>query len=89
MTDQKSAVSEWAGHAKKNAGWLMALGVMTVIAGLFAIGVPVVAGAGVAWLVGVALAIGGIARLVCVFSANSFGQGALAFLGGALQWSSA
>lgn len=86
MSELKEALGGWAQSAAKNAGWLIALGVLTVIAGFLAIGSPLAAGLGVAFLVGVGLTIGGVARIVGAFSAGSFGQGALAFLGGILSF---
>jgi len=79
-------VSGWVQEAKKNAGWLVALGVLTVIAGCFAIASPLLSGLSVVVLIGVALAIGGVARTIAAFSAGSFGQGALAFIGGILTF---
>ncbi len=64
----------------------MGLGVLTVIAGFLAIGSPMVSGIGVSILIGIALVIAGVARTVGAFSAGSFGQGALAFVGGILTF---
>ena len=86
MGDLKNAVSGWSQSAAKNAGWLIALGVLTVIVGFMAIMSPLAAGLGVAVLVGVAMTIAGVARTLGAFSAGSFGQGALAFLGGILSF---
>ena len=69
---------------RKNAGWLIAFGVLTVVAGFIAVAAPLGSGLGVTIFVGVALAIGGIARIIAAFGADSFGQGALAFVGGML-----
>ena len=84
MANVKEAVGDWAHEAKKNAGWLVALGAVTVIAGVLAIGSPLASGLAVAFFIGVAMTIGGVARTVSAFSAGSFGQGALAFIGGIL-----
>ncbi len=81
-TRVKEAISDWAGEARKNAGWLIGFGVLTVIAGVFAIGAPLASGLGATIFIGVALAIGGGARIIAAFGADSFGQGALAFIGG-------
>ena len=86
MGELKQAVGDWAQSAAKNAGWLMALGALTVIAGIMAVMSPLAAGLGVAFLVGVAMTIAGVARTIGAFSAGSFGQGALAFLGGILAF---
>jgi len=83
-TRVQEAIGDWAGQARKNAGWVVGFGVLTVIAGVFAIGAPLASGLGVTIFIGVALAIGGGARIIAAFGADSFGQGALAFIGGLL-----
>ena len=82
MESIREVASGWVQEAKKNAGWLVALGVLTVIAGGLAIGSPLLSGLSVVVFIGVALAIGGVARTIAAFSAGSFGQGTLAFIGG-------
>jgi uncharacterized membrane protein HdeD (DUF308 family) len=84
MENLREAVGDWAHEAKKNAGWLVALGGVTVITGVLAIGSPLASGLAVAFFIGIAMTIGGVARTVSAFSAGSFGQGALAFIGGIL-----
>jgi uncharacterized membrane protein HdeD (DUF308 family) len=84
MEDVKETVTDWAGDAKNNAGKIVLLGVVTAIAGLLALIWPWISGVAVTVVVGVALVIGGVARLVAAFSAGSFGRGTLAFIGGAL-----
>jgi len=82
MESIREVASGWVQEAKKNAGWLVTLGVLTVIAGGLAIGSPLLSGLSVVVFIGVALAIGGAARTIAAFSAGSFGQGTLAFIGG-------
>jgi uncharacterized membrane protein HdeD (DUF308 family) len=84
MVNSDGIVSGWVNDAKKNAGLLIALGAVAVIAGFLALVAPWAGGVGVAMFVGVALVFGGVARLVGAFSAGSFGRGTLAFIGGAL-----
>lgn len=72
----------WLEKAGKSAGWLVVFGVLEVVAGFLAIASPFVAGLAVALLVGVAFLMGGTARLVVAFMADSFGTGALTFLWG-------
>jgi len=84
METLRESLNEWAEDAKKNAGMIIFLGVLTVIAGFLALVMPWASGVGVTLVVGVALAIGGVARLVGAFHAGSFGRGTLAFIGGAL-----
>jgi uncharacterized membrane protein HdeD (DUF308 family) len=64
MENVRDVVSGWVQEAKKNAGWLVALGVLTVIAGILAIASPLLSGLTVVVLIGVALAIGGVARTI-------------------------
>jgi len=73
-------------QAAKNAGWIVGLGVLTVIAGFLAMGSPLGSGIAVVVLIGVAMAVGGVARTMGAFSAGSFGQGTLAFIGGILTF---
>jgi len=84
MADIRDAASSWAHEAKKNAGWLVVLGVVTVIAGFLSVGSPLASGLAVTFIIGFAVTIGGVARTIGAFSAGSFGQGALGFIGGIL-----
>lgn len=86
MENVRTAVGDWAQQARRNSGWLVALGVLTVIAGFFAMASPVLSGLSIAVFIGIAMVIGGIARTVGAFHAGSFGQGALAFIGGILTF---
>jgi len=70
--------------AKKNSRWIIVLGVVTVAAGFLSLVMPWASGVGVTIVVGFAMVIGGVARLVGAFSAGSFGRGTPAFIGGAL-----
>ena len=78
----KSTVQGWLEKAKKNAGWLIVLGIVEIVAGILAIGGPFMAGLAVTVMVGIAFLMGGGARLVGAFMADSFGAGALTFLWG-------
>jgi uncharacterized membrane protein HdeD (DUF308 family) len=84
METMKEAVTDWAQHANKNAGWIVALGVATIVAGVLAIIAPLAGGLAITMLVGAAMAVGGVTRLVGAFHAGSFGQGAIALIGGVL-----
>lgn len=86
MENIKAAVGDWTQEVKNNAGWLVALGVVTVVAGFLSMGYPWASGLGVTVIVGIAMVIAGVARTVGVFRAGSFGQGALALLGGTLTF---
>lgn len=78
----EATVKNWLDKAKKNAGWLIALGVVEIFAGALAIAGPFVAGLAVTVMVGIAFLLAGGARLVGAFMADSFGSGALTFLWG-------
>ena len=84
MEDMRETLTGWAKDTEKNAGMIVILGVLTVIAGFLSLVMPWVSGVGVAFVVGFAMVVGGVARLIAVFSAGSFGRGTLAFIGGAL-----
>ena len=84
MEDMRETLTGWAEDTKKNAGMIVILGVLTVIAGFLSLAMPWASGVGVAFVVGFAMAVGGVARLIAAFSAGSFGRGTLAFIGGAL-----
>ena len=86
MGNVSEVVSSWAQEAKKNAGWLVALGVLTVIAGVLAIASPAIGGMSIAVLIGFAMVFAGVARSVGAFYAGSFGQGTLAFIGGMITF---
>jgi uncharacterized membrane protein HdeD (DUF308 family) len=82
MENVRAAIGDWAQQVKKNAGWLVALGVLTVIAGVLAMASPLLSGLSISVFIGIAMVIAGVARTVGAFHAGSFGQGALAFIGG-------
>ena len=88
MDSIREAASNWNQDATKHAGWLVVLGVVTVIAGSLSVGSPLASGLTVTVIIGVAMTIGGVARIIGAFSAGSFGQGALAFIGGILTFGS-
>ena len=58
------AEATWLDEAKKNSGFLIFLGVLTVIFGLVAIGSPLITGVAVAVFVGFLLLASGVARIV-------------------------
>ena len=79
MTNEKIAGS-WIQAARESSGWLIFFGIIEVIAGICAIFSPFFAGLVVSIFVGILLIITGIANLIEIFKADSFGRGALAFL---------
>ncbi|HVP43850.1 MAG TPA: HdeD family acid-resistance protein [Terriglobales bacterium] len=74
----------WLQQAKKNAGWLVFLGIVEIVAGVLGILAPFVAGVAVTVMVGFMLMVAGGARVVGAFKAQSFGAGALTFMWGLL-----
>ena len=78
------AGSAWLKEAKKNAGWLIALGVIEIIIGILALGSPLMVGIAISWLIGLMLVAVGVTRLIEAFKAGSFGAGVLGFLSGLL-----
>ena len=65
----------WLAEAKKNAGLLIFLGVLTVIFGILAIAAPFVTGIAVAMFVGFLLIFTGIARTVHAVKSQQWGTG--------------
>jgi uncharacterized membrane protein HdeD (DUF308 family) len=82
MTD--GGVSAWVKDAKKNAGWLITLGVLGMVVGVMAMVSPLVAGTSVTAVAGFFMLVAGLSQLVGAFRAGSFGSGGLGFLGGLL-----
>ena len=70
---------------RRGRGWMMALGAVTMVFGLIAIGSPLLTGAVVSMIIGMVLLIAGIFELLAAFSADGWPSGALAFIGGALS----
>lgn len=70
MTDGR-----WLAEAKKNAGLLIFLGVLTVILGVLAIAAPMITGITVAVFVGFLLLFTGIMRIVYAFKSGQWGSG--------------
>jgi uncharacterized membrane protein HdeD (DUF308 family) len=77
-------VTSWVKDAKKNAGWLITLGVLGIVVGFMAIVSPLVAGKSVAIMVGVFMLVAGLSQLVGSFKAGSFGSGSMGFFSGLL-----
>ncbi len=78
------SIAAWMKQAHRNAGRLVALGVLQIVVGFVILLAPLAGGLAVAVVMGVAMIVGGVARLVAAFAADSFGIGALAFVWGLL-----
>ena len=72
----------WIKDARKNAGWLTILGIISIVVGVLAIASPLVAGVSLTIFIGVLMIVNGVSQLLHTFKAGSFGAGALGFLGG-------
>ena len=69
------AEATWLDEAKENSGFLIFLGIMTVIFGVVAIGSPLITGVAVAVFVGFLLLASGIAQIVHALKARQWGTG--------------
>ena len=84
MEAVRETLAAWTQKARKNAGRMIFAGILSLIAGVLCIAHPAVGGLSVTLVVGFMLIVGGIARMLGVFSADSFGHGLLALIGGIL-----
>jgi len=69
------AEATWMDEAKKNSGFLIFLGVLTVIFGVIAIGSPLITGVAVAVFVGFLLLASGVAQIVHAIKSKQWGTG--------------
>ncbi len=69
---------------KQAGGSMVFLGILQIIVGILAILAPLAAGKAVVWVIGVVLIVLGGAWLFGAFKEDSFGAGAVTFLGGLL-----
>jgi len=69
---------------KRNTGWAIAIGVISIIAGFMAVWTPFIAGLSVAVVVGSLLVVTGVSQLYFAFKTGSVGQGLLIFVLGLL-----
>jgi len=60
MENIKAAIGDWTHDVKSNAGWLVALGVLTILAGILSMGYPWASGLGVTVVIGFVMVIAGI-----------------------------
>ena len=70
---------------RRGSGWLVVLGILSVILGVLAINAPLMTGVAVTLVVGWYLIAKGILELFAMFKAKGLGCGILAFLGGVLS----
>ncbi len=80
----ESIQSELLEGIKQNAGWAIAIGLISTIAGFLALWTPLIAGLSVTVVVGLLLVATGVSQLIFAFKAGSLGKGLLTFVLGAL-----
>ena len=85
MTEEKMVHARWAHEAKKNATWLIVLGVLTVILGALAIGSPLMTGIAVTLFIGVLLTAMGVLQIIAAFKSGQWGSGIFGTLIGLLS----
>jgi uncharacterized membrane protein HdeD (DUF308 family) len=69
------AEGSWLAEAKKNAGLLIFLGVLTVIFGVIAVGSPLITGVAVAVFVGFLLLASGVTQIIHALKSKQWGTG--------------
>ena len=69
------ADATWMDEAKKNSGFLIFLGILTVIFGVVAVGSPLITGVAVSVFVGFLLLASGVARIVHALKSKQWGTG--------------
>jgi uncharacterized membrane protein HdeD (DUF308 family) len=69
------AEATWIDEAKKNSGFLIFLGILTVIFGVIAIGSPLITGVAVTVFVGFLLLASGVTRIIHAFKSKQWGTG--------------
>ena len=77
--------SELLEGIKQNAGWAIAIGLISAIAGFVALWTPLIAGLSVTVVVGVLLGVTGVSQVIYAFKTGSIGKGLLTFVLGALS----
>jgi uncharacterized membrane protein HdeD (DUF308 family) len=79
------AHAQWAHEAKKNATWLIVLGVLTAFLGLLAIWSPLMSGIAVTLFIGGLLAFMGVLQIIAAFKSGQWGSGIVGTLIGLLS----
>jgi uncharacterized membrane protein HdeD (DUF308 family) len=69
------AEATWLDEAKKNSGFLIFLGILTVIFGVIAIGSPLITGVAVAVFVGFMLLASGVTQIIHAIKSKQWGTG--------------
>jgi uncharacterized membrane protein HdeD (DUF308 family) len=77
--------AHWAHEAKKNATWLIVLGVLTAILGVLAIASPLMSGIAVTLFIGGLLTVMGVMQIIAAFKSGQWGSGIVGTLIGLLS----
>lgn len=78
-----SELPDLSQSVKKGAGWVMVLGILTVLLGFFAISAPLFIGIAVLYFIGASMMVGGIFQIIHSFQGS--GNRAFAILSGFLS----
>ena len=77
--------ARWAHEAKKNATWLIVLGVLTTILGILAIASPLMSGIAETLFIGGLLTVMGVLQIIAAFKSGQWGSGIVGTLIGLLS----
>ena len=78
------SLGEAVRHLRAKWGWILALGIVFLIAGVIALGSVVIATASAVLVIGVMMVMAGIAEIIAAFSVKSWGRAVLWIVLGAL-----
>jgi len=78
------SLGEAVRHLRPKWGWILALGIIFVIAGVIALGADVMATASAVFVIGIMMVMAGVAEIIAAFSVKSWGRAALWIVLGAL-----
>jgi uncharacterized membrane protein HdeD (DUF308 family) len=78
------SLGEAVRHLRAKWGWILALGIVFLIAGVIALGSVVIATASAVLVIGVMMVMAGVAEIIAAFSVKSWGRAALWIVLGAL-----
>jgi uncharacterized membrane protein HdeD (DUF308 family) len=76
MSDRSASqpLIEGMRHLRGNAGWIIAFGIVALLAGIVALGSVVVATASAVYIVGFMMLVAGVAEIVAAFGARGWGR---------------
>lgn len=77
-------MSDFSQEIKSGSRTSTLWGILVLLLGIFSISAPWLPGLGLVLMIGIALILAGVAKLIFSFGSHSFGRGALRFLIGAL-----